>query len=550
MSFATYVPALTYTAPDGERTVLLDRDSTAIGRSSGNDIVLPDAFVSRHHALVVRDGASYQIHDLKSTHGTFLNGERIAERAVLKTEDFLQLGSLKAPRMFFVLHQTGGVSSQNTPRMHDLLSTLSGFLPEGDPSPRRSGSREMEQLNFLLSAARALNSGGAIEDILRALLQITLQLTGVERGFVFLLEEEGQMRLAQGIRSDGQEVYEDSTVSRRAMQKAIESDSKFSITDTLASEDVAGWASIVVNNIRSIYCIPLRKRSSDKLPAELLGLIYLDSQIGTGELCSIDHELLDTIAAEAATLLHNALLAQNEQKARQAREELAVAARIHSGLMSNRLPTMPYAVLRAKTIPCLAIGGDFYDAVPLDDHIAVAVADVSGKGVSAAIVAATLQGIIHAQLMAGQELPDIAHLLNQFLCARAVGKYATMILLKLFADGRVEYINCGHVQPVTVLGGETRRLEEGDLVVGLIPGATYHSAHYQLRPGERILLATDGITEAEDPSGEPLGDEGFNAIANLEDLDEILHRVASYHAPHEATDDCTLLEVRFTGAAG
>jgi len=557
MSFANFVPALFYTSPDGERVVPLERESMALGRSSDNDIVLPEAFVSRHHALLLREGSSYLAVDLNSTHGTYLNGTRLVDRAVLKVDDVLQLGSPKAPKLQFKLHQTAGFANDNTPRMHDLLSSFSGFLPgQGDDAQamRRPGTREIEQLNFLLSAARALNSGGAIEDILRTLLQLTLQLTGVDRGFVFLQqgatdEQPGELRLAQGLLSSGQAVYEDATVSRGAIQRAIQSDSKFSVTDTLADEDASRWSSIMVNNIRSIYCIPLRKRLGAHQPGDLLGLLYLDSQIRTGELCGIDHELLDTIAAEAAGLLHNALLAREEQEARQAREELAVAARIHTGLMSIKLPTLPWAVLDAKMIPCLAIGGDFFDAIALDDHVCVTVADVSGKGVSAAIVAATLQGIIHAQLMARQSLSSIAHLINQFLCSRNVGKYATMIMLKVFADGRVEYMNCGHVQPVAVLGDRVRRLEAGDLVVGLIASATYTSATCTLSPGERILLATDGITEAEDPAGAPLGDEGLKSIASLNTLDEMLAHVARYHAPNDAQDDCTLVEVRYTGAS-
>jgi serine phosphatase RsbU (regulator of sigma subunit) len=545
MPSTSFVAALSFTAPDGERTVLLDSESTSLGRSAGNDVVLPEAATSRHHALLLRDGAVYQIVDLSSTHGTYINGERIDERAILKGGDVIQLGSLQATRLFFRLQKSRNITEGKSSRVQELLSTLTVFLPQ-EENARKSGTRELEQLNFLLSAARALNAGGAIEDILHALLQLTLQLTGVERGFVFLMEE-GEMRLAQGLRSDGSAVFEDSTVSRSAMQRAIASESKFSISDTLADESASGWSSILINKIRSIYCIPLRKRGLANQPNELLGLLYLDSQIGTGELCAIDHELLDTIAAEAAGLLHNALLAREEHKARQAREELAVAATIHAGLMSIRLPKLPFATLRAKTVPCHAIGGDFYDAIAHDDHVCVVVADVSGKGVSAAIVAATLQGILHAQLMARQNLEDIASVVNQFLCSRNIGKYATMVILKVFADGRVEYVNCGHVQPVAIYNDEVVRLEEGDLVVGLIAGATYHRAHYTLRPGERILVATDGLTEAENPAGESMGEAGLDSLATLESLEQILTRVAEYHAPNEAQDDCTLLDIRYSG---
>jgi len=546
MPLATYVPVLSCPTPDGEQLILLDRDSTSIGRLPSNDVVQSYPFVSRRHAVLVREGAAYFVDDLNSTHGTFVNGQRIAGRAALGIDDVLQLGSLKAPRLRFHLQfKDGRPADSNTPRVQDLIASISGILPANLQQPDKPVAREMEQLNFLLSAARALNAGEAIEDILRALLQLTLQLTGVERGFVFL-REEGEMRLSQGLRSDGTPVYEDSTISRGAIKAAIESDSKFSVSDTLNHENVSAWSSIMVNHIRSIYCIPLRKRATSTQPANLLGLLYLDSQIGTGKLGAIDHELLDAIAAEAAGLLHNALLAQDEYKARQAREELAVAARIHSGLMSIKLPTLPFAVLDARTVPCLAIGGDFFDAIALDDHVSVTVADVSGKGVSAAIVAATLQGIIHAQLMARQNLPDIATLVNQFLCNRDVNKYATMVILKVYSDGRVEYLNCGHIRPVAVLGEEVNRLPDGNLVVGLISSATYTSAPYRLRPGERILLATDGITEAEDLNGECIGEDGLNAICRLNSLDEMLGHVARFQAPGEAQDDCTLVQLRYT----
>ena len=551
MPSTSFVAALSFTAPDGERTALLEAESTSLGRSAGNDVVLPEPFASRYHALLLRDGAVYQIVDLSSTHGTYVNGERVDERAILKGGDVIQLGSLLATKILFRLQKSrNNTTETKSSRVRDLLTDLTIFLPQEEgQATRKAGTRELEQLNFLLSAARALNAGGAIEDILHALLQLTLQLTRVERGFFFLMED-GEMHLAQGLRSDGAAVFEDSTVSRTAMQRAIASESKFSISDTMASDGALGWSSILINNIRSIYCIPLRKRGVASQPTELLGLLYLDSRIGTGELCAVDHELLDTIAAEAAGLLHNALLAREEHKARQAREELAVAASIHAGLMSIKLPKLPYATLRAKTVPCLAIGGDFYDAIALDDHVCVAVADVSGKGVSAAIVAATLQGILHAQLMTRQSLEEIALVVNQFLCSRDIGKYATMVVMKVFPDGRVEYINCGHIQPVAIYNGEAVRLEEGDLVVGLIAGATYHTAHYTLRAGERMLLATDGVTEAENTAGEPIGEAGLSSLAKLESLDQILNLVAEYHMPDEAQDDCTLLEVRYTGLPG
>jgi serine phosphatase RsbU (regulator of sigma subunit) len=541
------VSALSYSDSDGQHTITLDRASTSIGRSPGQDVVLREPAVSRRHAVIERDGDSYAVVDQKSTHGTFLNGVRV-ERAVLAPGDVLQMGSLHGPKLRFHNPQAG-LASVGTGHgaFGDLLSSMEGFrLSTGKTHPE---TREIEQLNWLIRAARELNEGGAIDDILGVLLQLTLQLTGVERGFVFLFEN-GEMRFAQGLGPDGKIEREDSTISHRAMRKAIESERKFSVSDTLADQRTSEWSSVMANKIRSIYCIPLRKRVTPNEPVHLIGLLYLDSQIRPGSLTEVDHQLLDTIATEASALLHNALLAEAENNARQAREELAIAARIHSSLMSAALPAIPYAKLQAKTHPCLAIGGDFYDVVVLDDCVCVTVVDVSGKGVSAAIVAATLQGILHAQLLARQSFQEIAAMVNQFLCTRNVGKYATMIALRLFPDGRIEYLNCGHVLPVSIAGAEVRLLEAGNLIVGLIAGASYSSAFDRLQPGERLLLATDGITEAENKSGELFGYDGLSDAAHRhQDIGAILDHVEKFHAPNPAQDDCTLVEVHYTGVA-
>lgn len=537
-------PTLSYADADGEHSIPLEAPCTSIGRSTDQNVVLRDQCVSRQHAVIVHEGDCYFVVDRNSSHGTFLNGVRV-QRAPLKPGDLLQLGSLEGPRLHFRFEAGPDCAPATHPSM--VSSLLSSLHPiSHSDSNHLSAAREMGQLNWLLSAARQLNAGGAIEDILTTLLQLTLQLTGVERGFVFLREGK-EMKLARGLNADGQIIVEDSTISRRAIQRAVESDAKFSISDTLTDDKASAWASVMANRIRSIYCIPLRKRELRSERTELLGLLYLDSQLGAGNLSEVDHQLLDTISTEAAALLQNVLLAEAESKSRRAREELAVAARIHSGLMAIDMPVIPYAKVKARSVPCYEIGGDFFDALMLDDCVCVAIADVSGKGIPAAIVAATMQGIIHAQLLSGQSLPEIASLLNQFLCTRNVGKYATMVLLKLFSDGSIEYMNCGHVQPLFVDDSGVKWLEESNMIVGLLPGASYSSARFTLQPGERILLATDGLLEAENSAGDVFGESGLADVVHNHDLDSILDQVFRFSAPNEAQDDCTLVEVRYTG---
>jgi serine phosphatase RsbU (regulator of sigma subunit) len=540
------VTILRYLDVDGPHTVTLDRATTSIGRSPDRDVVLRDALVSRRHAIITREGDTWVIADQNSTHGTFLNSAQIRQ-ATLKSGDVLQFGSLDGKRVRFLVQQDGGViAPPEENSLHDFLTSM---------QERRSPSHglgvaadEIEQLSWLIRAARRLNEGLVIDEILKVLLQLTLQLTGYQRGFVFL-SSEGKLRFAQGLSSSGKALNEDRTISRKAIQRAIANISKFSVSDAQSDEIARGWSSVIVNEIRSIYCIPLRKRVPPGQPRQLIGLLYLDRMIEPGHLTDTNQQLLDTIATEASALVQNALLAEAEQQARQAREELALAARIHSGLMSTTLPDLSYAKIFAKTVPCLAIGGDFYDVIALEDCVCVAIVDVSGKGVSAAIVAATLQGIIHAQLLGRHGLQEIAAVINRFLCTRNVGKYATLVILKLYPDGRLEYINCGHLLPLVIYGKSIRRLEASNFIVGLLPEATYFATEDVLQAGERLLLVTDGITEAEDSEGRQFEESWLSAVTHCRHIGEILDMVAQFQAPKPAEDDRTLVEIRYLGPA-
>ena len=200
MSLALPNPTLNYTDADGDHSFELDRDSTSIGRSAGQDLVLKDPRISRKHVLITRENGVYQVLDQGSTHGSFLNGERI-EKTALKDGDVLQLGSLVALKLHF--RSTAGTRNSTDPHhtmVSELLSSFHELTPAADAARPTTG--EIGKLSWLLSAARQLNAGGAIGEILTTLLQLTLQITGVERGFVFLMEGD-EMKLARGLNADG-----------------------------------------------------------------------------------------------------------------------------------------------------------------------------------------------------------------------------------------------------------------------------------------------------------------------------------------------------------
>jgi serine phosphatase RsbU (regulator of sigma subunit) len=158
-----------------------------------------------------------------------------------------------------------------------------------------------------------------------------------------------------------------------------------------------------------------------------------------------------------------------------------------------------------------------------------------------------LQGIIHAQMLADQPLTAIAGMVNEFLCSRATGKFATMVLLKVRANGTAEYVNCGHVPPVLVNSASIRRLEGSNLVVGLVRTAQYRSEACELMTGDRILIFTDGITEAENSQGEQFGDSALESRTHLYSVESIFEHVSKFQGSQERSDDWTLFELLYRG---
>jgi FixJ family two-component response regulator len=232
-------------------------------------------------------------------------------------------------------------------------------------------------------------------------------------------------------------------------------------------------------------------------------------------------------------------------------EELGAAARIQQGLMAVMALQPPFAEALGKSQPCREIGGDFFSVLTVGDSVVAVIADVSGKGVPAAVMASLLQGMIHEGLLSYVPLPEIARNANEFFCVRDLGsKYATLVIVCVKSDGQGEYLNCGHIPPfVSNARGEVIRLRESNLPVGLMLNAEYRHAGFRLNAGERMILVTDGVTEAESPEGDFFGDERLERFVSLGmSLDEIFTSVCLFQNGRSLSDDCTIVGLNYMGA--
>jgi len=175
---------------------------------------------------------------------------------------------------------------------------------------------------------------------------------------------------------------------------------------------------------------------------------------------------------------------------------------------------------------------------------------VSGKGVSAAVVASILQGMLYSQLARDSSLPEMIAAVNRFLCEKVAGqKYATLVIARLLGTGDLELINCGHVPPLLVSGDKVTKLEEGNLPVGLVSVAEFQASRLKLCPGDRLLVVTDGVTEAEDATGEFFGTDRLEACSGG-GFTAIEQAVTAFRGDTPLTDDCTITEMVFRGQSG
>ena len=264
---------------------------------------------------------------------------------------------------------------------------------------------------------------------------------------------------------------------------------------------------------------------------------------------------MHAIARQAATLLENLRLIEMERQSALLRKELQIAAAIQSQIIPRKLPEFPYARFSACTIPCTGVGGDFYDVIPLADGFVAIIADVSGKGVPAALLASMVQGMFHAQTSLGADrgitLVESIQSLNAFVCSRTpTEKYVTLAAFRYVQSdsnaANIELINAGHVAPVIIRAdGHVEMIEDGDMPVGLFEFAQYHVIHLTLSIGDRIVLLTDGITEAEAGDGIQFGmDRLQEPLLESDPIASLLGNVEKFCKGSAHQDDQTVLSIQ------
>ena len=410
----------------------------------------------------------------------------------------------------------------------------------------------LQRLEALVVASETLNRASGLDDILQSILELIKTQLDCERATVFLEDRRTEKLHARQMTGSRplEIVLEKGTgvagyvaeTGESVLINDVQQDARFDPS----TDQRTGFVT------RNMLCVPLRK--PDDAPVGSLQAI----NARTGAFSSSDLAYLESFAALAAVAVEREQLAQDALRARLLSTELELARKIQERLLPApgkiNLP-QPFSAWGTSQ-SCFDVGGDAYDAMVLPTgECAFWVADVSGKGIGAALLMTTLQTELRALVRAEQNLSKLATILDARLTAAApIGTYATLFLGVLSAEREtLRYINAGHVPPVWIhsQSEEARTFEVSGKLIGLaLPGNSYVTGETSFSRGERLAIFSDGVTDAENTAGETFEDHGLeNAHSRIEasEVEEIgegfFEALDRFRIGAPAKDDTTYLVV-------
>ncbi|MGA7624099.1 MAG: SpoIIE family protein phosphatase [Candidatus Acidiferrales bacterium] len=546
-------PRLVVIEPNGvRREVSIGNTPFRIGRQAGNELTLRDSRISRQQAQILAVNGTFVLEDMGSRHGTFVNGEK-ALRHELQPNDRIDFGMADSYKLQFI-----GEGAT----IEELVERVEA------PAPQHAGSRELYHLGVLLEVARTLGTGLSLEDVLTAVVDAAIQVTRTERGVLLLANDKQELQTVVARDSQRGTLRPDQLqVSQSVVKRVAQTRRELIVSDT-GQNEMKAQESVARLELHTVIAIPV-----DKLPVietldatistrqgELLGVLYLDSHIPSSAFSDLDRDVLRTLAREAATVVENARLFASSRAKQRLDHEIEIASQIQKNLLPKSLPDLPDVSVAGSTLSCHSVGGDCFDVIDLGGgRHGFFVGDVSGKGISAALLATLLQGVFFTTAAMDISLPGVFSRVNQYLCERSgEDRYATVFYGILDKMGRFEYVNAGHVPPLLKRKkGGLEGLGSANFPVGMFQEAEYQSARIQVEPGDFLVIYTDGVSEACNTKNELFEEARLRQI--LEDFagttgtqlgDAIREGMRAFCEGAAQSDDITILVIEYKGNAG
>jgi phosphoserine phosphatase RsbU/P len=535
--------------PDGQlKTVPLQGDRLTIGRSSATELCFPeDAGLSRQHLALERDGQDWTVQDLGSKNGTLVNDVPLRAKLRLKPGDRITAGHLAivyddrtrgaAPDKVVVFEP----GEAEAPSTSTIMTSLEGALSSQTIVAERPGARGTTQVQALIRAGQELAGRGTLADLFPLILDLAIEAVDAQRGVVMILEgDQLQVKANKG---------EGFRISSAVRDRVINEKNSVLVRDAQLDEAFRERMSIVLQKVRTLMAVPLQTKD------RTIGLIYVDSPNLSRVFTKDDLSLLTVMANVAAIRIEHARLAEVEETERRMARELDQAAEIQRSFLPAAAPQVTGADLAGYNAACRTVGGDYYDFFKYPNgRVAMALGDVSGKGMPASLMMMGLQARVQVLADEPQNLAAVINRLNKITCQNCPSnRFITFFFCVLDpATGDLAYCNAGHNPPVLVrAGGAVEYLDGGGPVLGILSIANYAEYRAHLEPGDALAIYSDGVTEATNANDDEFGDQRFaevlkanRANSAAEIVDAVTQALKDFAAGSPAADDITLVVAR------
>lgn len=536
-------------------TFPVTRLRVTIGRSTRSDICIPDAFASRLHAEVRREGDSFWLHDLGSANGTRYNGTAVREPVRLQTGGEIQIGETK---IVFNDNNQGqrAISStliaDNTEALDPsrTVSLASRINPSTDILDSSLSSRT-DLLRLISKVGVALLSSSGLDETLNQVASLVFQAVPAERVVIMLRNEKSKegMEIKVARMRGRDEPIEEVRISRTVMNEVIEN-GKSVLTSDAQQDPRFASQTLILQGIRSVLAVPLSVNELD-----VFGIIYADSPTHTSTFQTEHLDILTTLASVAAIRVENASLLEERINRERMERELELATEIQQRFQPSAPPVIDGYEFQGISFSCYEIGGDYYDFIPgSDGTMLIALGDVSGKGTAAALLMSSLHAAIHGQVAAKTPLPEAIVSVNEYLADNTpANRFVTLFAAELDpSTAKMQYINAGHNPPLVCRAdGSIEQLSSGGLPLGIMPMAEFEAAELTLNSGDTLVVYSDGVSEANNLTEEEFGVERLadvlkaNVKASAAGLrDKIESTLSEFTGTAPANDDITLVIVK------
>lgn len=536
------MPGLVVLAPPalGTRFVLNQQHDAVIGREGFCHLVLTKRTVSRKHARVFFDGQRYQLEDMGSAHGTFLNGSRVMRAMPLKDGDRINI--VDVPILFCEQVELAVI---DTAQFTLGLTQRSFDLPL--PAPTSLTTAYSDRLHNLLEITRRLGSSLVVNDLFPRVMDLLFDMfPQAVVGEILLADAQEQLNpvaIKHGREDDSSvitRILVGDSLARKAFHsglpqlKSVKSGSDESVLDVGGSNSL---------------CVPIIGPSHAKL-----GTILLETDDDHRVFTDVDVELIASIGIVTGQAIEYARAHEATLRLDQTQREIETARQIQMRMLPRQRPSVPGYAFASYYAPAESVGGDFYfwDSLP-DGRVMLGIADACGKSLPAALLMAQFAVEVRHCLATAETLKQAMSSLNQFVCSVGEGSITFQLCLLDANTHLLTVVNAGH-PPALCRWHDTGNVEllsadKSSLPLGIRSQENFHPFHALMRPGDEVFLMTDGVLEETDPDGTPYGRDRLQTqIAGFQPslqarVEAVVEEVSRFRAHSRPADDYCLLGI-------